>query len=202
MQQTVKVVGIGGSPRPRSTAEQALRAVLDQAARMGADVSLISGAELVLPLYDPGAEIHSLRALHLLSEVASADGVVLASPAYHGSISGLVKNALDYLEQLRYGERPYLSERAVACLAVGQGWQGAVSTLSALRAVTHALRGWPIPLGVALNGAVVGFTAEGQCDDPYIQSQLTDMASQVMEFARSRKASQARPVSGGAVRAG
>ncbi|MCX4458640.1 NAD(P)H-dependent oxidoreductase (plasmid) [Streptomyces sp. NBC_01340] len=201
MQQTVKVVGIGGSPRPRSTAEQALRAVLAQAARMGADVSLISGAELVLPLYDPRAEIRSLQAHHLISEVASADGVVLASPAYHGSISGLVKNALDYLEELRDDERPYLSERAVACLAVAQGWQGAVSTLSALRGVTHALRGWPVPLGVAMNSAVAGFTADGQCDDPYIQSQLTDMAAQVMEFARSHKAAQALTVSSGAGRA-
>lgn len=197
MQQTVKVVGIGGSPRPHSTAEQALRAALSEAARMGAEVSLIGGADLVLPLYDPREAVGSPQALRLVSEVASADGVILASPAYHGTISGLVKNALDYMEELREDERPYFSERAVGCLSVAQGWQGAVSTLAALRGVTHALRGWPTPLGVALNGAAVGFTEDGQCDDPHIQSQLTAMAAQVVEFARSRKQARAHELPSG-----
>jgi FMN reductase len=99
----------------------------------------------MMPLYDPSKEITSPLARRLVSELAAADGVVLASPAYHGSISGLVKNALDHVEELRNDERPYLSGRAVGCLAVAQGWQGAVSTLAALRDVTHALRGWPTP---------------------------------------------------------
>ncbi|MGW1500950.1 NADPH-dependent FMN reductase [Streptomyces mirabilis] len=191
MEQTVKVVGIGGSPRPHSTAERALRVVLTQAQHLGAEVSLIGGAELMLPLYDPRAAIRSPQAQRLITEIASADGIVIASPAYHGTVSGLVKNALDYLEELRDDERPYLSDRAVGCLAVGQGWQGAVSTLAALRCITHALRGWPTPLGVAVNSAAVTFTSDGGCDAPHIQSQLTSMAAQVVEFAWLRAAARA-----------
>ncbi|MEU4493559.1 NAD(P)H-dependent oxidoreductase [Streptomyces sp. NBC_00210] len=51
MRQTVKVVGVGGSPRPGSTAEQALRVVLTAAERLGAEVRLIGGVELMMPLY-------------------------------------------------------------------------------------------------------------------------------------------------------
>ncbi|MFC6064078.1 NADPH-dependent FMN reductase [Streptomyces ochraceiscleroticus] len=180
----MKVVGIGGSPRPDSTAERALRVVLTAAERQGAEVSLIGGAELVMPLYDPRAEIRSPRALRLVSEVAAADGLVLASPAYHGSISGLVKNALDHVEELRDDARPYFSGRAIGSLSVAQGWQGGVSTLAALRDVTHALRGWPTPLGVVVNSASAGFGPDGKCTDPHIQSQLETMAAQVVDFAR------------------
>ncbi|MGA5193260.1 NADPH-dependent FMN reductase [Streptomyces exfoliatus] len=187
-QQTVKIVGIGGSPRPHSTAERALRVVLREARRLGAETCLIGGSELMLPLYDPREEMRSPQALRLIAEIASADGVVIASPAYHGTVSGLVKNALDYVEELRGDARPYLSDRAVGLLAVGQGWQGAVSTLGTLRTVTHALRGWPTPLGVAVNSEMANFDADGGCSHPHIQDQLTAMAVQVMEFACSRQA--------------
>ncbi|MFE4984001.1 MULTISPECIES: NADPH-dependent FMN reductase [unclassified Streptomyces] len=178
------MVGIGGSPRPDSTAERALRVVLAEAERQGAEVTCIGGAELVMPLYDPREGLRSARALRLVSEIAAADGLVLASPAYHGSISGLVKNALDHVEELRDDARPYFSGRAVAGLAVAQGWQGGVSTLAALRDVTHALRGWPTPLGVVVNTAVAGFGPDGACTDPDVQRRLETMATQVVDFAR------------------
>ena len=76
---------------------------------------------------------------------------MIASPGYHGSVSGMVKNALDYAEDLRHDERPYLEDRAVGLIAVAHGWQTAVGTLNQLRQVVHALRGWPAPLGVAIN---------------------------------------------------
>jgi multimeric flavodoxin WrbA len=68
----------------------------------------------------------------LVAELALADGIVLGSPGYHGSISGLVKNALDYAEDLRLDARPYLSGRAIGCIATAGGWPGAVNTLGAL----------------------------------------------------------------------
>lgn len=188
MQHAVKVVGIGGSSRPGSTAELGLRLVLAEAARLGAEVSLVSGDDLVMPLYDPRVVTCPPQARRLLAEVASADGVVLASPVYHGAVSGLLKNALDYTEELRDDARPYLSGRAVGCLSVGMGWQGAVTTLASLRDVVHALRGWNTPLGVALNSAAAGFDADGVCEDPHIQQQLTGMAGQVVEFAEARLA--------------
>ncbi|MFD5409454.1 NADPH-dependent FMN reductase [Streptomyces nojiriensis] len=191
MQQAVKVVGIGGSSRPGSTAELGLRVVLAEAARLGAQVSLVGGADLVMPLYDPRVAACPPQARRLLDEVASADGVVLASPAYHGTVSGLLKNALDYTEELRGDTRPYLSERAVGCLSVGMGWQGAVTTLAALRDIVHALRGWTTPLGVAINSAAAGFGEDGECTDAHIRQQLTAMAGQVVEFAQARRAHRA-----------
>ncbi|QKW23296.1 NAD(P)H-dependent oxidoreductase [Kitasatospora sp. NA04385] len=186
MHRIVNVVGVGGSSRPGSTAEQALRIVLDAAQRRGASVQLIAGPALAMPMYDPRSGTTTPQASRLLSAISGADGLVLASPAYHGGISGLVKNALDHVEELREGDRPYFSERAVGCVAVANGWQGAASTLAALRDVTHALRGWPTPLGAAINTSTTRFSPAGDCKDDRVQAQLEEIAAQVVDFATRR----------------
>ncbi|TSB32747.1 NADPH-dependent FMN reductase [Streptomyces benahoarensis] len=188
MQPGIKIVGIGGSSGPGSTVERALQVCLNAAKDLRADVRLINGAELTMPLYTARTEVIHQHATTLIREVADSDAVVVASPAYHGTVSGLVKNALDHLEELREDSRPYLSGRAVGCIAVGQGWQGAVSTLATLRDITHALRGWPTPIGVAVSSRTTMFGHDGQCDDTHVQDQLTLMAQQMVEFARMRQA--------------
>ncbi|MDG9702000.1 NADPH-dependent FMN reductase [Streptomyces sp. DH37] len=187
MRQITRVLGVGGSLRADSTAEKALRVALAEAERLGAEVDMLAGTQLAMPLYDPRAEYRGPEAQRLIKAVAAADGVVLATPAYHGSISGLMKNAIDHMEELRDNERPYLSGRAVGCVAVSDGAQGAVAALGALRDVAHALRGWPTPLGIALDDVASRFGPDGECTDVRARRQLTAMAGQVVEFAVHRK---------------
>src|ERR1700753_2904251 len=122
-----------------------------------------------------------------------ADGIVLVSPGYHGSISGLVKNALDYAEDLRDAPRPYFSGRAVGSIAVASGYQAAVTTLGALRTVVHALRGWPTPMGGAINSSEgTVFAPDGTCQVQKVAQMLDIIASEVVEFAASAVAAAAR----------
>jgi FMN reductase len=162
-----------------------MRHVLNAAQRSGARTKLISGALLQLPLYQPENPERSEGARYLVGELALADGIVLGSPGYHGSISGLVKNALDYAEDLRTDSRPYFSGRAVGCIATAGGWPGAVNTLGALRDIVHALRGWPTPLGAAINAADQVFDAAGNCLVPRVAQVLDLMAEEILSFARS-----------------
>lgn len=179
---TVHVVGIGGSMRADSQSERALRITLAGAEELGAKITMISGARLVLPFYDPTEPERPPDAVRLVEELRAADGVVLVSPGYHGTVSGLVKNALDYIEDLRGDERPYLDGRAVGCVAAAHGWQASVTTLTALRSIVHALRGWPTPLGAAVNSAQVTFT-DGACSDAKVEDTLRMIGRQVVEFA-------------------
>ncbi|OLF15903.1 NADPH-dependent FMN reductase [Actinophytocola xanthii] len=183
---TVNVVGIGGSLRTDSQSERALRIALEGAALAGAKTTMVSGADLVLPFYDPADEERPGIATRLVEELRAADGVVLVSPGYHGTISGLVKNALDYIEDLREDPRPYLDGRAVGCVATARGWQAAVTTLTSLRSIVHALRGWPTPLGAAVNSAQVSFGPDGECSDEKVAASLRTIGLQVVEFATSR----------------
>jgi FMN reductase len=179
---SVRVVGIGGSIRAESHSELALRIALAGAEAAGARTTAITGADLVLPFYDPAIDATPEKAGRLVQAVREADGVVLVSPGYHGTVSGLVKNALDFIELLRDEPRPYLEARAVGCVALAQGWQAAVTTLTALRSIVHALRGWPTPLGAAVNTTEVSFDADG-CSDPQVEKILRTIGEQVVEFA-------------------
>jgi FMN reductase len=178
------VVGIGGTPRRGSSSERALTISLEAARSEGAETLLISGPDIVLPIYIPDDTHRTAEVQRLIAAFRRCDGVIIASPAYHGSISGLIKNALDYTEDLRTDQRVYLDGRAVGCLACASGWQAAGQTLATLRAIAHALRGWPTPLGAILNTSTKVFDDLGNCLDPSVQYQLETVGRQVVEFAR------------------
>ena len=118
-------------------------------------------------------------------------GIIIASPSYHGSISGLLKNALDYTEDLSSDERVYFDGCAIGLIACAAGWQGAGQTLAALRAIAHSLRGWPTPLGAMLNTSSKLFDEQGSCLDLSAKFQLESVGRQVVQFARMRNASRA-----------
>ena len=94
-----------------------------------------------------------------------------------------MKNALDYLEELRRDRRPYLDGRPVGVLAVARGWQASVGTLGTLREVVHALRGWPTPLGLAINSSVTVFDEQGRTEDESTAAAVRVMAGQLVDFA-------------------
>ncbi len=154
------MVGIGGSTRAASTTDRALQLALKAAEETGARTSYFGGAFLCkLPAYAPENRERNSEQRQLVEEVRMADGLIVATPGYHGGVSGLVKNAIDLLEDLREDKRCYLDGRAVGCIVTAFGWQTCGSTLMALRAIVHALRGWPTPLGAALNTAEPIFDA-------------------------------------------
>src|SRR5258708_679090 len=138
-----------------------MRYVLAAAERAGAKTKLISGSSLQLPLYQPDNPERSDGARGLVAELALADGIILGSPGYHGSISGLVKNALDYAEDLRTDVRPYFSGRAVGCIATAGGGLGAGNTLWALGDILHRPGGWPPPLRGAIKSPEHAFDESG-----------------------------------------
>ena len=183
---TVTVVGIGGSIRSDSQSERALRVALEGARELGARTIQYSGPDLVLPFYDPSVPERTDVARRMVEDLRRCDGVIVVSPGYHGTVSGLVKNALDYVEDLREDPRVYLDGRAVGCVAAARGWQASVTTLTALRSIVHALRGWPTPLGSAINSREVEFDLEGGCTDPTVADTLRTIGRQVAEFAMSQ----------------
>jgi len=176
------ILGLGGTPRAGSSAERALAVSLAAAAAQGADTEMIAGPDLLLPMYNPNSPERTDGARRLVDLFRRCDGLVIASPTYHGSVSGLIKNALDYAEDLRENERVYFDGVGVGLIAVAAGWQGASQTLTALRSIVHALRGWPTPLGAALNTALGLFDQDGQCTDLSSRFQLETVGQQVVQF--------------------
>jgi FMN reductase len=145
------VVGIGGSTDPQSLSERILRDCLEEIRGHGAETQIFTAADLEMPLYSTQIAERTPEIRAFLEAVGRADGFVLVSPAYHASISGRIKNALDYIEDLKSNPVPYIDGKAVGCISVGGGHMAATQTLDALRTVVHAVRGWPVPMGLAIS---------------------------------------------------
>ena len=186
----LRIVALGGSTAPMAASERALRLAGQAAEDAGAEVTYLAGRALLIPIYDTQTRERTPETVALVEALRSADGVLIASPGYHGSISGMVKNALDYAEDLRYDDRPYLEGRAAGLLAVAHGWQTAVGTLNELRLVVHALRAWPTPLGVAINDSSGLIGTDAESTDPTVLRQLRTMGEQVVSFATAMRATR------------
>jgi FMN reductase len=182
------IVGLGGTTRPGSTTERAMRVALARAEALGCRTLAFGGGGLPLEPYDPARPDRSAQALALVAALREADGIILATPAYHGGVSGLVKNAIDFAEDLREDARPYFQGRAVGTIVCAEGPQAMGATLAALRAIVHALRGWPTPYGAALNSSQRPLGNETQPADPAALKACELVAEEVVAFARMARA--------------
>ncbi len=181
------IVGLGGTTRPGSSTERALAAALGAAEALGARTRLVGGDFLAeLPIYDPRPGGPTPRQAEMAEIIRSADGLIIATPGYHGSLSGVMKNALDTLELLRDDARPYFSARAVGVIVTAAGSQAGGTTLTAVRSIIHAMRGWPTPFGAAMSVNSDSFGPDGRPLEPRDAWQLDTVAAQVVQFARMR----------------
>jgi len=178
----ITVVGIGGTTRIGSTSERTLLEALGAAERLGASTRAFLGSDLIqMPIYDPEQESRHPMATNLIEALRTADAVIVASPGYHGGVSGLVKNALDYLEDLRDDDRAYLTGRAWGSIASGAGWGSVYDVLNQLRAIGTALRAWTLPKGIAVGPN----NAEGR-----VARQTELMASDLVWFVQQAARTQ------------
>ena len=177
-----RIVGLGGSLRSGSTSRSALRVALDAASRAGARTDLLDVRALDLPPYDGAA--HSSPGLARFEEVtAGADGMIWASPLYHGTISGTFKNALDWLQLLADHEPPFLTGRPVGLIATAGGQQG-LQAINTMEYVVRALRGWTVPFVVPVARSYQAFAADGSPLDGGLERQLAKLGHEVVAAAR------------------
>ncbi|MEO8888654.1 MAG: NADPH-dependent FMN reductase [Jatrophihabitantaceae bacterium] len=180
------LVGLGGSTGPSSLTGRLLHDCLKRGEDRGARTIAFDGPQLAeLSIFSPhGGEVNDV-AVALVEAVRQADAVVIATPGYHGGMSGLVKNAIDHLEWLHEDSRPYLDGRAVGVIVSAAGWQACGTTLVSVRSAIHALRGWPTPFGVTVNSAEQG------PEDATVAGSLEILAGQLVDFTSWQAAARA-----------
>lgn len=136
-----KILGICGSPSPKSTGNLAMELCFREAQKLGAQTDLFSLSETPLPLFDNKttyghAEVQRLKAL-----VLGADAIVLATPDFHGGPSGLMKNCLDHFWQELAGRL-----FGYVCSSFEKG----LTPMDQLRTHVRQCYGWSLPYGVSL----------------------------------------------------
>jgi NAD(P)H-dependent FMN reductase len=142
MRDTFNVLGVAGSIRQGSYSTRSLKIALEYAKKQGAEVRLLDLNTVVLPLYDPSAPA-SKEVEHTTEAIAWADAVILASPDYHGSMSGALKNFLDYFYEEFAGK--------VFGYIVASHEKG-LTVMEQMRTAVRQCYGWSMPYGVSING--------------------------------------------------
>ena len=185
-----QILGLGGSLRPGSMTLTALKIALAGAEEAGAEVNLIDLAMLDLPLFKGETNLEDYTAAQknvittLLDNVAAADGIILASPTYHNTISGAVKNALDFLEFLNSEEKSVFTGKVVGIVAVQGGTSGTgINTLTTMLFACRALGAWVAPTMVSVPGSRDAFQEKGHARDPQIQARLRKLGAEVALMA-------------------
>jgi len=163
-----------------STTKQAVQIVLDAAKEAGATVEMIHLADWKMPIYDDREDTSTYpEVVHtFIKAISEADGLVIGSPEYHGTITGSLKNALDFLEGR------HLRDKQVALIGTAGGSMGAINTVNALQLIMRNLHAWPLPSSPSIPSAYNAFTPEGKLKDERLQARMELLGKQLVQFVQ------------------
>jgi FMN reductase len=174
----VKIVGVAGSLRSGSYSQLALEVVAQKMRSLDAEVEILDLKQMKLPFCDGGDDYPAYPDVQRLQDTFSqADGMVLVSPEYHGSISGVLKNTLDLMSF------DQLAGKVAGFISI-LGGQSNSNALNELRLVLRWVHAWAIPEQVAIGQAWQAFTPEGKLVDEKLSQRLDLFASSLVENTR------------------
>jgi len=156
------IVGIAGSVREGSYTQAVLRYILQETG--------LSYQELPLDLPIFVGHQTSDEITRFKKAMQEAKGVLIATPEYHGSMSGILKNALDFLDD-------ELAGKVVGVVAILGGAYGGTS-LEHLRTVMHKLKAWTLPQDLVIVRSNLIFDKEGRVTSPELEKRLKAFAEQ------------------------
>jgi FMN reductase len=159
----------------------ALQAALEGSAASGARTTLLDLRELDLPMYSPEHGVPP-AAERLAEASGTADAMIWSSPTYQGSISGALKNALDWMILLGDREPAYLTNKPIGLVATAGGVQG-LQSINAMEFSVRALRGWAVPLVLAVAQSRQAFDPDGRVTDETVDQQLRALGAEVARAA-------------------
>jgi FMN reductase len=172
----MRVVSLCGSLRPSSSTRLALNIALKAAHAAGADVSELSLAGL--PWCDGRTGSYGPEVDNFRQTLRSADAILIGSPEYHGSFTGILKNALDLLEENE------LRGKLVGLVAVARGEAGAVNTLNHLRHVARWVDAWVLPAQVSIPNAGSAFSEDGSVSRPGLAEELERLGTELVRYGK------------------
>ena len=175
MPTPANILGVGGSMRERSHSARALGLVLEAARAQGAETRLLDLRTLELPVFRPDRPCNADCARVAAEAVQWADAIVIATPDYHGSMSGAVKNFLDYHWKEFTGK---LFGYVVASHEKG------LTVMDQLRTAVRQCYGWSLPYGVATHGAEDFDATTGAITNAKLAGRLRMLGRDVVVYGR------------------
>ncbi len=190
MSAPVRILGMGGSVRAGSMNKRVLEMMLTMAGDLGAETRMADIHSLNLPIFNQDIPIDQQpEKLHwLIEQMKWADGFLICSPTYLGSLSGALKNMLDSLH-LAHGEPGvYFDGRPVALASFG--YYGQMNTINSLVFVTRVMGATVVPNGLTITAEEGGDDLAAISTDT-VKSQMHHTVSHLVQ-ATARLRDQSR----------
>ena len=182
-----KILAFAGSTRTDSFNKKLVKIAVTGAIEGGADVTVIDLRDFAMPLYDGDLEQQQglpSNAKKLKDLMLSHQGLLISAPEYNSSISGVLKNTIDWVS------RPSAGEESLACfkgkvagiMSASPGGLGGLRGLVHVRAILENISVLVIPDQIAVSKAHEVFNADGTLKDKKQEDQVKRIGSSVAKL--------------------
>jgi FMN reductase len=181
----IRITGICGSLRPDGVTKKALAIALQGAAEYDAETSLLELRDfnLVFSGSVPQDE-YPPDVLQLREAIKNSQGIILATPEYHGSLTGALKNMLDLMSIDDF------ETKIVGLVGVAGGHIGAINSLNTMKTICRSLHCWVLPQEVSIANSAQAFDDNGSVADPALEDRLLNVGRQLAKFAAVQRRAQ------------
>ncbi len=188
-----KILAFAGSTRIDSYNKTLVKIAAAGAKSAGADVTYVDLRDLPMPIFDQDLEAQdgAPATVKQFKELLIAhDGLLIASPEYNSSVSGLLKNAIDWASRPAPGEAPLacFTGKVAVIMSASPGGFGGLRGLVALRSILGNIRVLVLPDQVAIAQAHEAFTPDGTLKDPQQQAAIEGLGIKLANILTKLKA--------------
>lgn len=177
-----KILAFAGSTREGSYNKKLAKVAAEAACALGAEVTLIDVRDFPMPLYDGDLEEKEgipPKAMEFKRLMLSHHGLLLSCPEYNSSISGVLKNAIDWASRQAEGEKPLacFTGKVAALLSASPGMLGGLRGLVTVRSILGNIGVIVLPDQLAVSKAHEAFDEAGKLKDAKLQAQVEKIAA-------------------------
>ncbi|MBH8562556.1 NAD(P)H-dependent oxidoreductase [Nostoc sp. CENA67] len=184
MSSTLKILAFAGSTRIDSYNKKLVKIAAGGAQAAEVEVTYLDLRDLPLPLFDEDLEAQEglpANAVAFKDLLISHQGLLIASPEYNGSLTGVLKNAIDWASRPSPNEPPLaaFADKVAAIMSASPGGLGGLRGLSHLRNILESLGVLVLPHQVAVPKAYEAFNADGSLKAPQKQEAIEKLGKNV-----------------------
>ena len=188
-----KILAFAGSTRKDSYNNRLVRIAARSAEAAGAEVTIIDLRDFPLPLFDEDLEHEQgapESATKLKAFLVGHDGFLISSPEYNSSISGVLKNAIDWVSRPVPGETPLIAfqGKVATLMSASPGQLGGLGGLAHVRSILENIGVIVLPDQIAIPRAFEAFNEQGALVDPKKQTSIEELGSELAGFLSKLKA--------------
>ncbi len=175
---SIRITGVCGSLNADGATKKALGIALKGAAEYSAETTLLELRDFNLVFYGsvPQDE-YPPDVLQLRQALKDSQGIILATPEYHGSLTGALKNMLDLMRIEDF------ETKIIGLVGVAGGDIGAINSLNTMKTICRNLHCWVLPQEVSIANSAQTFDDDGNVKDAAIEERLLNVGRQVVKFA-------------------